>query len=45
MDHQVHAWRFEFKLGSHTANHTASCVRVPFSYFLFVLPSVLLAWE
>ncbi|MPC78780.1 hypothetical protein E2C01_073276 [Portunus trituberculatus] len=23
MDHRVHAWRFQFKLGSHMVNHVA----------------------
>ncbi|MPC96731.1 hypothetical protein E2C01_092007 [Portunus trituberculatus] len=34
MDHRVHAWRFEFKFGSHTVNHTVPRVRVPFSHFV-----------
>ncbi|MPC42892.1 hypothetical protein E2C01_036523 [Portunus trituberculatus] len=34
MDHRVHAWRFQFKLGGSTANHAAPRVRVPFSHFV-----------
>ncbi|MPD04752.1 hypothetical protein E2C01_100458 [Portunus trituberculatus] len=34
MEHRVHAWRFEFKLGSRTANHAALRVRVPFNHFV-----------
>ncbi|MPC40034.1 hypothetical protein E2C01_033590 [Portunus trituberculatus] len=34
MDHRVHAWQFEFKLGGHTANHVAPRVSIPFSHFV-----------
>ncbi|MPC32232.1 hypothetical protein E2C01_025540 [Portunus trituberculatus] len=48
MDHQVHAWQFEFKFGGPLAAARRT-TRLPVlespSAVLFVLPSVLLAWE
>ncbi|MPC21514.1 hypothetical protein E2C01_014501 [Portunus trituberculatus] len=38
MDHRVHTWRFEFKLGGCTANHAAPRVRGPLQPFCSCYP-------